>query len=81
MTESEMSVYWLINVRQTVWTQIRRVEVALHDKADDMCCICALSVNECYGKDFHKMHARLLKRLINSLPKRWNQISLLGQLK
>ena len=40
-------------------------------KADDLCCIGALSVNEseCYGQDFHKMHAPLLKQLINSAKK------------
>ena len=39
-------------------------------KADDLCCIGALSVNKCNGQDFHKMHARLIKQQSNFLPRR-----------
>ena len=66
-----------------MWTQIRRLlqepsDLGLHclskwlytKKADDLCCIGALSVNKCNVQDFHKRHARLLKQLINSLPKK-----------
>ena len=67
-----------------MWTKIRWLlqeesDLGLHclskwlytSKADDLCCICALSVNKCNGQDFHKMQACLLKQCINFFfPKR-----------
>ena len=71
-----------------MWTQAPS-DLGLHclsktlytTKADDLCCIGALNVNKRNGQDFHKMHARLLKHVIHSLPKRKNPISLPGQMK